>query len=478
MRFSTTTRSPVVAVDEPATRSAPRLAFPAHDDPADGPGPRSPTTSAGRSGPTSSCSWSTPPADTAAPAHRPARGAGPARPRAPRWWSRRDHRPAPLHGPEFGSYPPDEVAWLLTDLSDVALEAPTEEREEAIQSGGAHYAESLPHRVPARRGVPAAVPRRRWPSRRTGSRTPSASSPSSCWPSAGPTSVLASLARAGTPVGILMRRWAAARARARRCRTTRCRIVRGRGIDAVALRYLAAHHDPARVVFVDGWTGKGAIARELADAPLRAAPAGSRPELAVLADPGRCARTFGTRDDYLIPSACLNSTVSGLVSRTVLNDRLIGPGQFHGAKFYARAAPAPTSPPRSSTRSRRSSPRVRRRARRRPRDRARPDPDLGGLGRASSGSARSTASATSTWSSPASARPPGCCCAGCRGGCSSGPARRPPTSPTSGCWPRSAACRSRRCAELAYSCVGLIHPRFTRGATGADGRAVREDRRR
>ena len=28
--------------------------------------------------------------------------------------------------------------------------------------------------------------------------------------------------------------------------------------------------------------------------------------------------------------------------------------------------------------------------------------------------------------------------------------------------------------ELAYSCVGLIHPRFTRGATGADGRAARE----
>ncbi|MET9943104.1 RNA-binding protein, partial [Streptomyces halstedii] len=26
--------------------------------------------------------------------------------------------------------------------------------------------------------------------------------------------------------------------------------------------------------------------------------------------------------------------------------------------------------------------------------------------------------------------------------------------------------------DLPYSCVGLIHPRFTRGATGADGKAV------
>ena len=47
---------------------------------------------------------------------------------------------------------------------------------------------------------------------------------------------------------------------------------------------------------------------------------------------------FGTRDDFLIPSACLNSTVSGLVSRTVLSDRLIGPGDFHGAKMYRELA--------------------------------------------------------------------------------------------------------------------------------------------
>jgi len=122
--------------------------------------------------------------------------------------------------------------------------------------------------------------------------------------------------------------------------------VRGRGVDAVALRYLAAHHDPADVMFVDGWTGKGAIVRELAVAVAAAnAELGTAfaPGLAVLADTGHCVEIFGTREDYLIPSACLNSTVSGLVSRTVLNDRLIGPGQFHGAKFYASLADADVS---------------------------------------------------------------------------------------------------------------------------------------
>jgi len=57
-------------------------------------------------------------------------------------------------------------------------------------------------------------------------------------------------------------------------------------------------------------------------------------DMAVLADPGHCVDLYGTREDFLIPSACLNSTVSGLVSRTVLRDDLIGPKDFHGVKVY------------------------------------------------------------------------------------------------------------------------------------------------
>ena len=122
-------------------------------------------------------------------------------------------------------------------------------------------------------------------------------------------------------------------------------IVRGRGIDTVALDYIAARHDPRDVLFVDGWTGKGAIAAELTEALAAYAAAGGpslSDELAVIADPGFCAALFGTRQDVLVPSACLNSTVCGLVSRTVLND-LIRPGMFHGAKVYAELAAADRS---------------------------------------------------------------------------------------------------------------------------------------
>ena len=54
-------------------------------------------------------------------------------------------------------------------------------------------------------------------------------------------------------------------------------------------------------------------------------------------------RTYGTREDFLIPSACLNSTVSGLISRTVLRADLVGPHDFHGAKFYRELAGADVS---------------------------------------------------------------------------------------------------------------------------------------
>jgi adenine/guanine phosphoribosyltransferase-like PRPP-binding protein len=252
--------------------------------------------------------------------------------------------PAPLHGPAFGSYPAAEVSWLLTDLSAVALEAPTQEREERVQSGG-HYAESLPEEY-----QPGAEYQKLFEAalERSAARVAEAVGivTERVLAARGADAVLVSLARAGTPIGILMRRWARF-AHGLDLPHYTTSIIRGRGIDTVALRYLAARHDPATVMFVDGWTGKGAITRELAEALTGAgspgAAAGFRPDLAVLADPGGCVSIFGTRDDFLIPSACLNSTVSGLVSRTVLNRQWIGDNDFHGGKFYRELQPADVS---------------------------------------------------------------------------------------------------------------------------------------
>ncbi|MEU3981663.1 phosphoribosyltransferase [Streptomyces sp. NPDC026672] len=358
VRYSTTTRSPVLAVDDPGYAIRSRLVFPAHDDPADGPGERYAYNVAG-AGFDAVVAVVDSTADTpelhspegllaqlgahvphvllaVVPSYVPESPYVPERPAM---------LPEPLRGPAFSSYAPDEVGWLLQDLSDTTLEAPTEEREEAIQSGGAHYAESLPveyqpsdqyqelfHAALATSAARIA--------QAVGVVTETVVAERS------PRPVLVSLARAGTPVGILMRRWARFRYDLDLPHYA-VSIVRGRGIDANALRWLAAHHDPRDVVFVDGWTGKGAITRELADAVREFEESdgitGFDPEIAVLADPGSCVRTYGTRADFLIPSACLNSTVSGLISRTVLRADLVGPHDFHGAKFYRELAGADVS---------------------------------------------------------------------------------------------------------------------------------------
>lgn len=252
--------------------------------------------------------------------------------------------PRPLHGPEFGSYAAHEVSWLLKDLSEVDLEADIAEREQRIQAGVAHYAESLPIEY-----QPDAQYRELFETVLADSAERLALAVATVSElvvaERGTDVTLVSLARAGTPIGVLMKRWLSYRGRtgapALDVPHYAVSIVRDRGIDTMALDFLAAHHDPASVVFVDGWTGKGAIAKELGEAlAAHHAAGGARfdDDLAVLADPGSCVRTYGTRDDFLIASACLNSTVSGLVSRTVLNDTLIGPGDFHGAKFYRHLA--------------------------------------------------------------------------------------------------------------------------------------------
>jgi hypothetical protein len=243
------------------------------------------------------------------------------------------------HSGGFGSYPPEDVGWLLKDLSGARLEAPAHEREAAIQSGRASYAESLPQEYEPSPEYQALFHEALAASGRRIAQAV-ADVTEQVLALRGREPVLVSLARAGTPVGVLMRRWAA-HAHGLDVPHYTMSIVRGLGIDANALRWLLTRHRPEQIMFVDGWTGKGAIARELAAALGDfAASDGVRlsSELAVLADPGRCVRVYGTRDDFLIPSACLNSTVSGLVSRTVFNRALVGPHETHGAKFYRELA--------------------------------------------------------------------------------------------------------------------------------------------
>jgi hypothetical protein len=233
------------------------------------------------------------------------------------------------------SFDPVEVTMLLQDVSDVDLELGLAEREKAIQ-GGRNYAEMLPvEYAPGPRYLELFEATLAQEADRLAELVGVVTE--QVLAERGPDAVLVSLARAGTPVGILMRRWAAL-AHGMDLPHYSVSIVRGVGIDTVALDQVIARHDPRSVVFVDGWTGKGAIVQELAAALEEYEGARLAPELAVLADPGACATWFGTREDVLVPSACLNSTVCGLVSRTVYSRELVPPGTLHAAKVYSELA--------------------------------------------------------------------------------------------------------------------------------------------
>ena len=110
-------------------------------------------------------------------------------------------------------------------------------------------------------------------------------------------------------------------------------IIRGIGIDKNVMNYILKSHNPKSIQFVDGWTGKGAIQNQLVEAMKDYSAVDSG--LAVLSDPAHIADKYGTQEDFLIASSCLNSTVSGLLSRTFLRSDIIGKDDFHGAAFYS-----------------------------------------------------------------------------------------------------------------------------------------------
>ncbi len=83
---------------------------------------------------------------------------------------------------------------------------------------------------------------------------------------------------------------------------------------------------------MDGWTGKGAISSQL-EASFRLYSENA-PKLVVIADPCGRAWLAASGEDWLIPSGILGSTVSGLISRTILNEEIKLSGSFHGCKHW------------------------------------------------------------------------------------------------------------------------------------------------
>lgn len=157
--------------------------------------------------------------------------------------------------------------------------------------------------------------------------------------------ILVSLVRAGLPIGVLLQRALADADSSYALPSVHygISIIRDRGLDPVALQMILDSYPDSPIIFVDGWTGKGAIYQELA----RSLDAFSDPNhpnfanifhqgkdvipLLTLADPAGVAWLAASEEDWLIPSGLLNSTVSGLISRSLYTEPQSG---LHRSVFY------------------------------------------------------------------------------------------------------------------------------------------------
>ena len=240
--------------------------------------------------------------------------------------------------PFSGSYAAEDVQFLLKAIS--LPDTPVAQKEILLQSGRKHYSEMLTHERPppsaylelfhqamAQNASLLAEHLIDLAQQIVHSRP------------AGIT--LVSLARAGTPIGVILKHilqdyWHKDVAH------YSVSIFRDVGLDLNALDYILQQQRAESLVFVDGWTGKGVIARQLAKSlSTYQQQKGIRvpAELFVVSDLCGQASYSATNEDYLIPSSLLNATISGLVSRSILNPELLTQEDFHGCVYYTELQP-------------------------------------------------------------------------------------------------------------------------------------------
>ena len=250
-----------------------------------------------------------------------------------------------------GSYLASDVTVLLDIVNkDAVADVPVSQKEALIQSGQRHYSDMLTledaptarHEQLYQQALAQGTTRTAtdignlaYTLHHTFQQTVSPERPL----------VFVSLVRAGLPVGVLLQRALTDIDSSYALPSVHygISIIRDRGLDSVALQMILDAHPNSAIVFVDGWTGKGAIYQELS----RSLDVFSNPNhpnfanifhqgvdvipLLTLADPAGVAWLAASEEDWLIPSGLLNSTVSGLISRSLYTSPQSG---LHRSVFY------------------------------------------------------------------------------------------------------------------------------------------------
>lgn len=253
-----------------------------------------------------------------------------------------------------GSYLPSEVTLLLDIVSaDSVNDISPTQKEALIQSGQRHYSDMLTLEKP-----PSATHEALYNQALMAGKQRMANDVTNlafslhqlfhACVSASQPLILVSLVRAGLPIGVLLQKALsdASASYALASQHYGVSIIRDRGLDPVALQYILQQHPRSPIVFVDGWTGKGAIYGELQRSLAKITDKRQQAQLfhqgdgviplVTLADPAGVAWLSASNDDWLMPASLLNSTVSGLISRTLYREPSDG---LHQAVYYDKLQP-------------------------------------------------------------------------------------------------------------------------------------------
>lgn len=144
--------------------------------------------------------------------------------------------------------------------------------------------------------------------------------------------VLASLIRAGLPLGVLIKRSIEIRYKVKVSHYA-ISIIRDIGLDEVAFEHIISKHgSECDLFFVDGWTGKGTIFNQLRESWKQLGQPRGMPtfKLVVFNDINHIADIYATDADGILPFGILNSVISGLLSRSIKPTQ----GNFHECVVY------------------------------------------------------------------------------------------------------------------------------------------------
>lgn len=215
--------------------------------------------------------------------------------------------------PFSGSYLPEDVHFLL---KPVEMEmTPVEQKEQLIQSGEKHYSEMLSQEPePTAWHLDLFVRALEQGAERLAKEVVMLAKALADRFGETPV-ILVSLVRAGVPLGVMLHQ--ALREMGKTSHHYGVSIIRDRGIDDTAMDWIEAQHGTEGIVFVDGWTGKGAITGQLRRSLENRAGYPQDPRLVVLADPCGVSWLAASDDDWLIPFGIMGAPVSGLISRSI-----------------------------------------------------------------------------------------------------------------------------------------------------------------